>query len=71
MPDLSFFLISNVKSCKAVLAALFACRAREVDSRHSVFRKLRVALVVYGVAGRVEGRQCQSYPSSSSPVCVL
>ena len=46
MPGLSFFFISNVKSCKAVLAALFACRAREVDSWYSVFRKLRVALVV-------------------------
>ena len=46
MPGLSFFFMPNVKSSKVVLAALFACRAREVDSRHSVFRKLRVALVV-------------------------
>ena len=71
MPGLSFFFISNVKSCKAVLAALFSCRAREVDSWYSVFRKLRVALVVYGVGGRIEGRRCQSYPSSSSPGFIL
>ena len=70
MPGLSFF-VSNIKSCKAVLAALFACRAREVDSWYSVFRKLRAALVVYGVGGKIEGRRRQSYSSSSSPDCIL
>ena len=45
MTGLSFF-ISSVKSCKAVLAALFACRAMEVDSWHSLFGKLPVALVM-------------------------
>ena len=41
--------MSNIKSCRAKLAALFACCARKVDCYYLASRKLWVALVVWGV----------------------
>ena len=66
MPGLSFFLKPQIKSCNIVLATLILFCAREVYSSRSMFRELRLALVVQGVGGRQICQQASQVKYSHS-----